>query len=126
MRAFASVGVVLSLMLTSVSLFAADVTMTAGDLQEICAGSSPESKAACRFYILGVVQGIASGMSIADGKTGGGRPCVPEQSPASALELAVKLKLGQELMVFPDDRKLDASGVVTAIIVHTFPCKVVK
>ena len=97
--------------------------MTAGDLQQICIGSSAESKSACRFYLLGVTQGISMGMSIADGKTQGGRPCVPDDLSASAIELAVKMKLGTELMVFPDDRKLDAAGVVGAILVSNFPCR---
>ena len=100
-----------------------DKAMTAGDLQEICIGSNAESKAACRFYLLGVTQGISMGMSIADGKTDARRPCIPENLSASAIELAVKMKLGEDLMVFPDDRKLDASGVVGAILVSTFPCR---
>jgi hypothetical protein len=62
------------------------------------------------------------GMVIADGKTQGGRPCVPDKLSASAIELAVKMKLGEDLMVFPDNRKLDASGFVGAILVSTFPC----
>jgi len=99
-----------------------DKAMTAGDLQQICIDSIAESKAACRFYLLGITQGISMGMSIADGKTQGGRPCVPDNLSASAIELAVKMKLGEDLMVFPDDRKLDASGVVGAILVSTFPC----
>src|ERR1700676_529172 len=89
----------------------ADEAMTAGDLQEICIGSSAESKAACRFYLLGITQGISMGMGIADGKMEGGRPCIPENLSASAIELVVKIKMGQDLMVFPDDRKLDASGL---------------
>jgi len=97
--------------------------MTAGDLQEICIGSSAESKASCRFYLLGITQGISMGMLIADGKTQGGRPCIPENLSASAIELAVKIKMGQDLMVFPDDRKLDASGFVAAMLVSTFPCR---
>lgn len=97
--------------------------MTAGDLQEICIGSSAESKAACRFYLFGITQGVSMGMSIADGKTQGGRPCVPDNLPSAAIELAVKMKMGQDLMVFPDDRKLDASGVVSAALVSTFPCR---
>ena len=102
---------------------AEDNAMTAGSLQAICIGSNAESKAACRFYLLGITQGITMGMSIADGKTHGGRPCIPENISASGIELAVKMKLGQDLMVFPDDRKLDASGVVGAILVSTFPCR---
>jgi hypothetical protein len=97
--------------------------MTAGDLQEICIGSSPEAKAACRFYLLGITQGLSMGMSIADGKTDGRRPCIPENLSDSAIELAVKMKMGQDLMVYPDDRKLDASGLVSGILVSTFPCR---
>jgi hypothetical protein len=97
--------------------------VTAGDLQKICTGSSAGSKAACRFYILGISQGVTLGMSIADGKTKGGRPCIPDNTPSQALELAVKMKLGQDLMVYPEDKKLDASGVIGAILVDTFPCR---
>ena len=100
-----------------------ETAMTAGDLQQICIDSSAESKAACRFYLLGITQGISMGMGIADGKTQGGRPCVPDDLSASAIELTIKMKLGQELMVYPDDRKLDASGVVGAILVLDFPCR---
>ncbi len=100
-----------------------DGTMTGGDLQEICTNPSAESKAACRFYILGITQGVSLGMSIADGKTKGGRPCIPDNTSGSALELAVKMKLGQDLMVYPADKKLDASGLVGAILVNTFPCR---
>ena len=111
------------MLLISGSAFTADNAMTAGDLQQICLGSNAESKAACRFYILGITQGIDLGMNIADRKTQGGRPCVPENISGSALELAVKMKMGQVLMVFPDDRKLDASGFVGATIVKSFPCQ---
>jgi hypothetical protein len=97
--------------------------MTGGDLQDICTSPSAENKAACRFYILGITQGITMGMSIADGKTKGGRPCIPDSIAGSALELAVKMKLGQDLMVFPEDKKLDASGLIGAILVNTFPCR---
>lgn len=124
--------VLLSLTLCCVGIFsvaqskrsaAEDKAMTAGDLQQICIGSSAESKAACRFYLLGITQGISMGMSIADGKTQARvRPCVPENLSASGIELAVKMKLGEDLMVYPDDRKLDASGVVGAILISAFPC----
>lgn len=33
--------------------------MTTGDLHQICTAPDDESKAACRFYVLGVTQGIA-------------------------------------------------------------------
>lgn len=97
--------------------------MTAGDLQEICIGSSPEAKASCRFYLLGIRQGLSMGMDIADGKTQGGRPCFPDNLSASAIELVVKMKMGQDLMVFPDDHNLEASGLVGGILVSSFPCR---
>ena len=123
MRLLVTLSAYIFMFLISASALAADNAMTAGDLQQICLGSSAESKAACRFYVLGITQGIDLGMNIADGKTQGGRPCVPENISGSALELAVKMKMGQALMVFPDDRKLDASGFVGAIIITTFPCR---
>ena len=113
----------ISMLMLSASAHSADNAMTAGDLQQICLGYDAESKAACRFYILGIEQGINLGMNIADGKTQGGRPCVPVNTSSYALELAVKMKMGEDLMVYPDDRKVDASGFVGAIIVTTFPCR---
>jgi len=97
--------------------------MTGGDLQDICTSSSADGKSACRFYILGITQGLSMGMNIADGKTKGGRPCIPDDTSSQTLELTVKMKLGQILMVFPEDKTLDASGVIGAILVNTFPCR---
>ncbi len=123
MKLLVRLSAYMCMLLISASAFAADSAMTAGDLQRRCLATDAESKAACRFYILGITQGITLGMGIAGGKTQGGRPCVPDNISASALESAVKVKLGQDLIVFPDDRKLDASGVVGAIMVLTFPCE---
>jgi hypothetical protein len=97
--------------------------MTAGDLQDICSGQDKENKAACKFYIYGVSEGIDIGTLIADGKTNAPRVCIPEGTSMSSKELAVKIKLGQDLMVYPEDKKLDASGVLAAIFSKTYPCK---
>ena len=123
MRATVLLGSLVGLVLMLSRAFAGGGAMTAGDLQQLCVSSAAENKAACRFYILGVTQGLQAGMSIATGKVRGGRPCVPENTADPALELAVKIKIGEDLTVFPDDRKLDASGLVSAILVNTFPCQ---
>lgn len=103
---------------------AEEKAMTAGDLQQLCIDSSGESKAACRFYLLGITQGVSLGMNIADGKIQGGRrPCIPDNLSAAAIELTVKMKMGEDLMVFPDDRQLDASGFVGAVLMTNFPCR---
>lgn len=33
------------------------------------------------------------------------------------------MKLGQDLMVYPEDKKLDAFGLIGAILINTFPCQ---
>jgi hypothetical protein len=111
-------------LLISTSAFASDGVMTAGDLQQICLSSDVANKVACRFYIKGVTAGIEMGMLIADGKVEGvRRPCIPDNTSDQLIEMAVKGQLGQELMLFPDDQKLDASGVISANISSFFPCK---
>jgi len=97
--------------------------MTAGDLQQICVGSDSVSKTACRMFIYGVTQGVSVGMAIADGRTNAKRPCVPANLSSAAMELAVKIKLGEDLTVFPDDKRLDASGFIGAALSSTFPCQ---
>ena len=123
MKSFVALAACMSMLFISTGASAQDAAMAVGELQQICLGSSAESKAACRFYILGISQGITLGMSIADGKTQGGRPCVPENISSAALELVVKMKIGEDLMVFPDDRKLEASGFVGAVFIKSFPCR---
>lgn len=109
-----------ALMLAATGTFAQ--SMTAGDLRKICIAADAENKATCRFYILGITQGMMVGLSISEGKSQAARPCIPDL-PASAFELLVKAGIGQDLMIFPDDAKLEASGVVAAIIAKKYPCK---
>jgi hypothetical protein len=96
--------------------------MTAGDLQELCNGTDHVSRNACRIYILGMTQGIAVGLQIADGKSSGGRPCVPESVSGEALEQKVKAKLGAELAASPAKRNLDASAFVASALASAYPC----
>ena len=123
MKSHSTLAVSLVLSVMSANAVAAEETLTAGGLEELCRSSSPSDKLGCRLYILGVAQGIGLGINIAGGKTNGGRPCVPDNISAAALELAVKMKMGQDLTAFPDDRKLEAPGLVGAILVSTFPCR---
>jgi hypothetical protein len=52
--------------------------------------------------------------------------CIPDDLSAGAMELAVKLAIGQDLMVFPKDRDLEASGFVGAALIKAFPCSKAK
>jgi hypothetical protein len=96
--------------------------MTAGDLQDLCAGSDHVSVNVCRVYILGVTEGITVGMHMADGKTRGGRPCIPDGVSAELLERTLKTRLNQDLAAAPASRTQDASGFIGTALVQAFPC----
>jgi Rap1a immunity proteins len=102
---------------------AAETVMTAGDLQQLCRGSDTTSRNVCRIYILGITQGITIGLSMADGRTGGGRPCIPAQLSGDALETAVKTHLEHDLTARPADADMDAAQFVGSVAVKSFPCR---
>ena len=99
----------------------AEQVMSAGDLQQLCAGTDHVSVNVCRVYILGVTQGITLGMNIAAGKTAGSRSCVPRDISGDALELVVKTKL--DTLSSPADRDADASRFIGAALGTAFPCR---
>jgi hypothetical protein len=96
--------------------------MTAGDLQQLCAGSDHVSKNVCRVYILGVTQGITLGMNIADGKARGSRPCVPGDTSGESLEQSVTAKLNQRLATTPADQQREAAEVIGTALASAYPC----
>jgi len=126
MKPFAIGAVVVGLSMMVGIGSASDGAMTVGDLQEICTATDAVSRGQCRMYILGIGQGIQLGMAIADGKTQGGRPCVPEDTPAFSMELIVKKTIGEDLMFYPKDRDLYASGFVGASLIKAYPCRKAK
>jgi hypothetical protein len=92
--------------------------MTVADLQTICAGNDAENNAACRFFILGVVEGA----SLGEGRqTVDGPLCIATAS-SSQLVTAIKIAMAADLKAFPQDRSLAAAGFVTAAAMKVFPC----
>ena len=51
------------------------------------------------------------------------RFCVPEGLTSAAMELTVKMKMGEDLAVYPEDRDMPAVSFVTAVIFKQFPCQ---
>jgi|HubBroStandDraft_1064217.scaffolds.fasta_scaffold02918_7 hypothetical protein len=121
MRAAAFVFVVAGAVLASMTS-SAEPAMTAGDLQQLCAGTDHVSVNACRIYILGVTQGITVGMNMAGGKGRTARPCVPPRVSAQELEQTVKAKLDQRLSASSADQNLDAAGFIGTVLTDTFRC----
>ncbi len=103
--------------------------MTVSDLEKLCTSSDDVVKTACRFYILGVTEGTSLAASTVEDKSGvfhelKDKPfCVPEDLSGAALEFVVKMKMGEDLMVFPEDRKMPAVSFVAAVIRKNFPCR---
>jgi Rap1a immunity proteins len=120
MRPAAIASALLGVLLTTAASSAEQV-MTAGDLQQLCAGTDHVSVNVCRAYILGVTEGITLGMSIAESQTQGARPCVPKDLSGDALELTLKGKL--DALTSPADRDGDASRFIGAALGAAFPCQ---
>jgi hypothetical protein len=112
------------------STFAQDAAqMTLGDLYKLCTSSNGGDKLACRFYILGVFEGAQlAGASVQD-KSGIFHEAkdklffVPEALTSTAMELTVKLKMGEDLAVYPEDRDMPGVSFVIAVISKQFPCQ---
>jgi Rap1a immunity proteins len=122
MRLIAAALTVATALTVALGIHAAEEqpAMTAGDLEQLCTGSDHVSRNACRIYILGVTQGIAIGIRIADGKSANRRPCVPAAISAEALEQTVKKKLAA--LSTSTERDRDAAGFIGAALAAAYPC----
>ena len=100
----------------------AQPVMTAGELQQLCLASDTTSKNVCRVYILGVTQGMALGLDIADRKSALGRPCVPATVSGDSLAESVKARIDRSLTASPSDRDTDAARFIAALASSVYPC----
>jgi hypothetical protein len=121
MRAGALILTLLGTVLTTTPA-AAEPAMTAGDLQQLCAGTDHVSVNACRIYILGVTQGITVGLGMAGGRDRGAHPCVPPGVSAEELEQKIKAQLDRRLAASPADQNLDAAGFIGSALAQLFGC----
>lgn len=94
--------------------------MKVDDLKTLCTGADEVSKAACKFYILGVADGIGG----ANAATSQHKSlCLSDGISGPAMTFFVKKSIGEDLMMFPDDKDLSAGGFVGAALATQFPCK---
>jgi hypothetical protein len=95
--------------------------MKVSDLKEICdATSHAESVAACKFYVLGVVEGLQIGVGIANDKA---HFCMPDGVTATNMVQTVRVKMAGDLVLHPEDKDMPAVSFVGAVMVSTYPCK---
>jgi hypothetical protein len=115
---FCTFAVAVFALLTVIAPARADESglMTVADLQQFCTASDDGSKNACRFFIFGVAQGMRLVAAAVGDKT---HVCIPDDLSAAGMELAVKLAIGQDLLVFPADKHLYQRSRGRARIVAT-------
>lgn len=102
-------------------------TMKASDVENICRTNNDT----CKFFIFGLAQGLSIRESMSDQVTPNGqyvdrKPvlfCLPENITTDALMMAFKIKVAEDLAVFPDDRNLEGPGFSAGVLLHLFPCK---
>ncbi len=103
--------------------------LSAENLYSFCTGKDQMVSNACRFYVLGVVQGVGIG----DGSTmdASGKQmverkktifCIPDNMPQSQMVSLVRDMLGLDFKMYPEDKKLEAAGMITGIMHTKFPC----
>jgi hypothetical protein len=102
--------------------------MTAGDLRDLCTSSDPSSKTACRFYVLGVVEGVEED----DGavKAGNGQYverrkthfCLPPMSQAKMVEIITNIMPLWEKR-FPQDMQEPAVVPIDVVFTRQYPCR---
>jgi hypothetical protein len=103
--------------------------MTVGDLQKLCTSDDEAIKTACTFYIWGVTEGTQLAANSEKDSSGNFREvkdkpiCLPESTSMKAVELVVKMSIGEDLMVFPKDRELPAVSFVAGVIRTKFACQ---
>jgi hypothetical protein len=106
--------------------------MNLADLYKLCTSANESDKTACTFYILGVFGGAWIGGGTVQDKSGNfqeakdKRFCVPEGLTSAAMELTIKMKMGADLAVYPEDRDIPAVSFVAGVIARQFSCQKTK
>jgi hypothetical protein len=102
--------------------------LSAGQLYAFCTSTDAVATAACRFYILGVVQGIGMG----DGATMGADRklrsrnkthfCIPDEASQARMVAVFQDTVRLLVTKYPEDLKSPAVSIVDAAMNHAFPC----
>ena len=92
--------------------------LKASQLLRVCADPGLDAKAACKFYILGVTDGLGIG-SKEGNQT---KHCLSGVINSDTLVKAFVDNIAGELKRHPDEGDLPAGQVVVAVLETAFPC----
>ena len=103
--------------------------LTAGELHSFCISAGQTELNACRFYVLGIVQGVGLGdgtyLDHATRKLVERKKtifCPPENTPQAQIVAIARDSLQQLFAVHPDDKKLPAATTILGVMILKFPC----
>jgi hypothetical protein len=102
--------------------------LSAGRLYQACNSNRDTEQAACRFYVLGVVQGASLVDGMAPGEDGARTPrprkqlCPPDGILQSQLVDVFRKSMNTLLQAHPEDATTPAQSIVLAAMHTEFPC----
>jgi hypothetical protein len=129
MRRLCVVGALFLAALPTISTPANSAALTSGDLYSFCISKDQVAQTACRFYVLGVVQGIQLGdgaymdhstRNLVERKKT--IMCLLDEVGQSQMVLIVIDAMAKDLAAFPDDKELPATSIAAAAMSRRFPC----
>jgi Rap1a immunity proteins len=119
MRTAALLAIVGVLLATDVSSGSDKHSLTAYELAQMCQGRERND---CNLYVHGVLQGIAVGLDMADGRARSGRPCVPKSVSNDQVEAGVIKNLIEVTGFSAQYRDEETSNFLGMIMGSKFPC----
>ena len=93
--------------------------MTIADLGQMCNSSDAVDDAACRFFILGVIEGTTLGTPH---RAGGHLLCIAPGTSIVDLRRVVTEAITADLAAFPGHKSVVAVGFVAGAAMKAFPC----
>ena len=93
--------------------------MTLMDLQQMCIEGGP--KDACRFYILGAMEGIGLAAGVANDKS---HFCIPENLTQETVVTVVRKWAAADLLAYPQDKDIPAVSFIGAALIKEYPCRI--
>ena len=91
--------------------------MTLSDLQALCGEREPGD--ACRFYILGVMEGTSIASGLAKDKS---HFCTPPGVTQTEIVAVVKRLASADLARYPEDAMMPAVSFTAAALLKAYPC----
>lgn len=93
--------------------------MVGSDLYKFCMAADPKSLVACRFYILGAVEGISLAATVLkDNK----HFCIPANVTQSEMVSIVRIEMEAAFREYPEDKNAPAIELVGDAMASRYPC----